>query len=139
MKRNMRVLCSVMMLLAVFLVAGLPAVVADDAAAITIDIKPCREVNVLNVNVRGWLPVAIQGEGWSDVIPETVELEGLPALEWRVKEDYLLVKFDAAAVIDTLGEVADGDVRKLCITGELNEDMTFEACDTVEILKRGRR
>jgi hypothetical protein len=124
-------------ILVTLLLTGLPAVAADDA--FTIDIRPHQDPNVLNVNVIGWLPVAIYGD-WGNVDPETVELEGVPALQWYDdKGDYLLVKFDAAAVIDTFGAVNEGDILTLWLTGALYDGTLFDASDEVVILKRGRR
>jgi hypothetical protein len=123
------------------LLTGLPAVAADDDPTIDyIYIKPCKDPNVLNVNVIGWLPVAIYGD-WELVNETTVMLEGVPALQWfDDKGDYLLVKFDAEAVIDTFDDPQNGQELELCLTGEfVDAGGSFEACDNVTILKRGKR
>jgi hypothetical protein len=116
--------------------ATLP-VFASDTTEITIDIKPCKDPNVLNVNVIGWLPVAVHNK---DVDPATVKLEGVQAEEeWFDRGDYLLFKFDAAAVIDTFGDVNNGDELTLTLTGELNDGTPIIGYDDVVILKRGKK
>ena len=115
--------------------AALP--VLASGTEVTIDIKPCKDPNVLNVNVIGWLPVAIYKE---DVDPATVKLEGVQAEEdWFDRGDYLLFKFNAAAVIDTFGDVNNGDELKLTLTGELNDGTPIIGYDDVVILKRGKK
>lgn len=116
--------------------AALP-VLASDTTEVTIDIKPCKDPNVLNVNVIGWLPVAIYNK---DVDPATVKLDGVQAEEeWFDRGAYLLFKFDAAAVIDTFGDVNNGDVLTLTLTGELNDGTPIIGYDDVVILKRGKK
>ena len=116
--------------------AALP-VFAYGTLEVEIDIKPCKDPNVLNVNVIGWLPVAIYNK---DVDPATVKLEGVQAEEeWFDRGAYLLFKFDAAAVIDTFGDVKNGDVLTLTLTGELNDGTPIFGYDDVVILKRGKK
>lgn len=138
MRRKKIAFGSILTILILLLGIGLPAAAAQDATEVTIDIKPCKDPNVLNVNVIGWLPVAIYEV---DVDPETVELEGVPAEEWKWREDYLywLVKFPAEKVIEELLPVKDGQVLELTLTGELTDGTAIEGHDDVVILKRGRR
>ncbi len=138
MRRKKIAFGSILTMLILLLGIGLPAAAAQDATEVTIDIKPCKDPNVLNVNVIGWLPVAIYEV---DVDPETVELEGVPTEEWKWREDYLywLVKFPAEDVIDTFPPAKDGDVLELTLEGQLEDGTAIVGYDDVIILKRGRR
>ena len=97
---------------------------------------------MLNVNVIGWLPVAIYGNEAiqpKDIDPASVTLMGVPTTEWFFRGDYLLVKFNAAAVIDTLGHVSNGEVVTLFLEGLTTDGESFTGEDQVTILKRGKR
>jgi len=137
MKRKVLVGSLALTILITLLGLGLPIALADDTLELTIDIKPCKDPNVLNVNQPGWLPVAIYENGYT-VDPETVELNGVSVLEWKYKEGYLLVKFDATTVIATFDEVNNGDVLTLTLTGELDDGTPFVGYDDVVILKKGK-
>jgi hypothetical protein len=127
MKRNLFIL-----LIVVLLAGALPiSALAED---ITIDIKPDDEDNILTVHRKSALPVAIYNASGIDT--ETVFLEGVPVLTSYEKGDYLLLKFDAQAVLTAIGEVADGDVVELTLTGEYDGD-EFTATDFVTIRARG--
>lgn len=136
--RKRTVVGMLLTILVTLLLTGLPAAAVDEDPSIYIDIKPCQDPNVLNVNVIGWLPVAIYGD-WELVDRDTVELEGVPALDWREKEVYLLAKFDAVAVIDTFDAPQNGDELELCLTGNFDNGGSFQVCDVVTILIRGHR
>ena len=128
MKRNLFIL-----LIVVLLAGALPiSALAED---ITIDIKPDDEDNILTVNRKSALPVAIYtGGGLVDIT--TVTLNGVPVVSYYEKLDYLLVKFDAQAVLATLGTVYDGDVIYLTLEGEMDGE-EFTATDFVTIRARG--
>ena len=128
MKRNLFIL-----LIVVLLAGALPiSALAED---IYIDIKPDDVDNLLTVNRKSALPVAIyNGDGLVDLT--TVTLNGVPAVSSYEKLDYLLVKFDAQAVLATLGDVEDGDVFILTLEGE-KDGVEFEATDFVTIRARG--
>ena len=135
MKRRMVKITVVFSLMVLLFGVALP--VLASGTEVTIDIKPCKDPNVLNVNVIGWLPVAIYKE---DVDPATVKLEGVQAEEdWFDRGDYLLFKFNAAAVIDTFGDINNGDELTLTLTGELNDGTPIIGYDDVVILKRGKK
>jgi hypothetical protein len=115
--------------------------VADMGARVPVDIKPTSCPNPLNVGSRGVLPVAILGNADLDVTeidPETVTLEGVPALRWDLDDvaapygegDCLLdcgdchregadgeldlsLKFDRQAIVEAIGEYEDGECRVL--------------------------
>jgi hypothetical protein len=88
--RKRTVIGTLLTIVVALLLTGLPAVAADDVIVVTIDIKPCKDPNVLNVNAIGWLPVAIYGD-WEAIDEATVKLEGVSALEFRYYvDDYSL-------------------------------------------------
>lgn len=127
MKRNLFIL-----LIVVLLAGALPiSALAED---ITIDIKPDDEDNILTVNRKSALPVAIYNAFGIDTA--TIFLEGVPVLSYYEKADYLLLKFDAQAVLVAIGDVADGDVIELTLTGDYEGD-EFTATDFVTIRARG--
>jgi hypothetical protein len=134
---------------------------------VPVDIKPQSCPNPLNVNKKGVLPVAILGTEHLDattIDPASVRLEGVAPLRWSWEDvatpyepfigkgdaydcnecgpDGLLdltLKFDAQEIVEALGEVSDGDVLVLRLTGSLMEDFggaPFVGEDVVVILKK---
>jgi hypothetical protein len=132
-----------------------------------VDIKPGTCPNPIPANGKGALSVAIAGfEGFDAacIDPGSVELEGVSPLRWAVedvatpfepfigKEDIrdctrdgpdgtidLNLKFRTQEVIAALGEVGNGDVLVLSLTGMLKEEcgaQPFEGEDVVIV--RGR-
>jgi hypothetical protein len=118
--------------------------------AVPIDIKPMSCPNPFNVDKKGVMPVAILGTGDFDVTqvdPATVTLEGVTPLRWAFEdvatpfEPYLgkadaydcteygpdgymdlTFKFEAQEIAGALGEVAEGDVLMLSLTGFLMDE-----------------
>ncbi len=140
--RLMRLLGTTVVLASLLAVAQ-PALAADESCdpydvVVVIDIRPCKDPNVLNVKVPGWLPVCIdvnEGVEVSDVALEGVDAD---VVKWNNDLQCLLAKFDAPAVIATLGTVHNGQVVTLTLTGEMVE--TGESIcgqDQVTIMKRG--
>jgi hypothetical protein len=134
---------------------------------VPVDIKPRSCPNPLNVKARGVLPVAILGfEGLdvNQVDPESVLLQGVAPLRWSLenvatpfepfigKEDArdcneygpdgyvdITLKFDAQEIVAALGDVNDGDVLVLQLTGNLKEEfggLPFVGQDVVVVLKK---
>lgn len=135
-----------------------------------VDIKPQSCPNPLNVKGNGVLPVAILGTEEFDVTqidPSTVLLEGVPALRWAIEDvatpyigeigdplekdqcsiegpdGYLdlTLKFDKQQVVAALGDLFDGEVLLLKLTGNLIEDAGGTAIageDVVWILVKGK-
>jgi hypothetical protein len=131
-----------------------------------VDIKPTSCPNPLNVKSKGVLPIAILGTDTFDatqVDPASVRLEGVAPLRWDLedvatpfepfvgKEDAydcteegpdgymdLTLKFDEQEVVAALGDVSDGDVLVLQLTGDLVEGGSFVGEDVVVILKKGK-
>jgi hypothetical protein len=131
-----------------------------------VDIKPTSCRNPLNVKSKGVLPVAILGTDLFDatqVDPASVRLEGVAPLRWDLedvatpfepyvgkKDAYdcteegpdghmdLTLKFDEQEVVAALGDVSDGDVLVLQLTGDLFDGGSFVGEDVVVILKKGK-
>jgi hypothetical protein len=98
-----------------------------------------------NVKQKGVLPVVIRSSGDIDVTtidPASLRLEGVAPLRWNVIGQRLIIlKFSARDIVAAIGEVNDGDVVVLQLTGNLNEDAGGDAIvgeDTVIILKKGK-
>jgi hypothetical protein len=137
---------------------------------VPVDIKPTSCRNPLNVKSKGVLPVAILGSGDLDVEqidPATILLEGVSPLRWALEdvatpfEPYigkqdafdctedgpdgfqdLTFKFDEQEIVAALGEVNDGDVLVLQLTGNLKEEFGGTPIfgeDVVVILKKGKK
>lgn len=138
--------------------------------SVPIDIKPQSCPNPLNVGSKGILPVAICGTEDFDVStvdPLTIELIGVTPLRCSYEDvctafypllgkeseldcteegpdGYLdlTLKFDIQEIIEELGEVDDGDVVVLLLTGNLLEEdggTPIEGEDVVIILKKGKK
>jgi hypothetical protein len=137
---------------------------------VPVDVKPHSCPNPLNVKVRGSLPVAVLSTESFDIRqidPASVRLEGVAPLTWSevdIATPYepftgkvdaldctdegadgyvdLRLKFSVPELVASLGEVGDGDVLVLRLTGALKEEYggTFIVGeDVVFILKRGKQ
>jgi hypothetical protein len=127
-----------------------------------LDIKPTSCPNPLNVKSQGVLPVAILGAGDFDasmVDAASVLLEGVSPLRWNISDvstpvgpdaewcecteegpdgfDDLTLKFRTQDIVAALGDVADGEVRELFVTGQMMDGVPFEFSDCVWILDKG--
>jgi len=129
-----------------------------------VDIKPMSCPNPLRITGKGVLPVAILGTEDFDVTtvdPASIRLVGLagvPALRWAwedVTTPYdggeecgcnilegdgfmdLTLKFETQEVIETLGEVNDGDVLTLKLYGTLHDGTHIIGGDCVIIRAEG--
>ncbi len=137
---------------------------------VALDIKPGSCPNPLNPKSKGVLPVAILGTEDFDVTmldPASVRLEEVVApLRWSLedvatpfepfigKEDAddcttggpdgfmdLTLKFDTQEVVSALGDVEDGDVLVLAVTGNLKEEFggtPIQGEDVVIIRNKGK-
>jgi hypothetical protein len=98
----------------------------------------------LNVKKMGVLPVVVFGSADLDVTmidPASIRLEGVPPIRSNVGGKMLTLKFRAQDIVEAIGEVNDGEVVILQLTGNLNEDAGGDAIigeDTVLIIKKGK-
>ncbi len=134
---------------------------------VPVDIKPTSCPNPLNVDKKGVLPAAILGTAdfdTSTIDPASVQLAGISPLSWSWEDvatpyepytgksdaydcnEYgadgymdLTLKFDAQEVVAALGDVYDGDVLVIDLTGNLQEaygGTPFFGEDVVRIVKK---
>jgi len=117
----------------------------------------------VNEKPKAVFPAGIMGTAEFDVYqidPTTVTLEGVPIVRWSYEDagtpvgegadecacstdgpdGYidLTLKFDKAAIVEALGEVFDGEVVVLTLTGELLDGTPIEGSDCVVILNVGK-
>jgi hypothetical protein len=137
--------------------------ICDRLIDIPVDIKPQSCPNPLKTKDKGVLSVAILG-GSIDITqidPSTIRLEGIPSLrheEEDVSTPYypfsgknemssctdagpdgnmdLTFKFDVKDIVNSLGQVYDGEVRVLHLSGSLYDGTQFVGEDIVIILKK---
>lgn len=125
---------------------------------VEIDIKPGSCPNPLNIKSKGVLPVAILGTENFDVSPidaASIRLAGVAPIHSSFEDvatpmsdgadececttegpdGYvdLTLKFDTQEIVDSLGEVDDGDILLLTLTGLLFDEMPIEGADCVVI------
>ncbi len=124
---------------------------------VDIDIKPSSCPNPLNVRSKGVLPVAVLGSEdldvttidvasirLADVAPIRSELEDVAApvsdgeeceCTTEGPDGYLdlTLKFKTQDIVQALGEVVNGEVLVLTITGELSDETPIEGADCILI------
>ena len=136
--------------------------VLDEVVEVAVDIKPQSCPNPLNVKSRGVLPVATLGTEDFDVStidPASIRLAGVAPIRSSVEdvstpvEDSqdvcdcatqgadgytdLTLKFDTQEIVSALGEVADGDVLVLTLTGKSFDGIPIEGKDCIVVLSKG--
>lgn len=137
-----------------------------DWQKVPVDIKPGSCPNPLNVTGKGVLSVAVLGTEDFDVAiidSASVQLAGVAPLRWSVEAAATLVgdgaeececttagadgpadltlKFDAQEIVAALGDVADGNVLPLDLTGRRRVEyggLPFQGEDCVVVLSKGR-
>jgi hypothetical protein len=120
---------------------------------ISVDIKPQSCPNPINVNGKGVLPVAILGSEVFDVTeidPASVRLEGVAPLTWAWEDAAepgcsgpdgyldLTLKFKTQEIVAALGEVYDGEVHSLELTGTLLDSTPIVGSDEVWLIEKGQ-
>ncbi len=134
---------------------------------VPIDIKPQACPNPINVKGQEVLPVAVLGTAEFDVTtinPVSIRVAGVAALRWALEDvaspfmplngevdaysctalgrdgfKDLILKLDTQQVAAALGDVQDGDVLLLPLTGHLLNGTPIEGKDVVVILKKGKQ
>jgi hypothetical protein len=128
---------------------------------VAVDIKPGSCRNPVNVYSRGVLPIAVLGSAdldVSDINAASVRLNGVPAIRYGYEDvgtavlngeececsrdggdGYLdlTLKFETQEIVSTFGEVNDGDVLALSVSGVLVDETPIEGSDCIVI--RGKR
>ncbi len=135
-------------------------IVPKPALEVAVDIKPGSCPNPLNVKSSGVLPIAILGTEDYDVItidPTSIRLAGIEPLRSGYEDVAtpvsdsndcncttegpdgfldLTLKFETQKIVEAIGDVNDGDVLTLELTGVLYDETPIEGADC--ILIRGR-
>jgi hypothetical protein len=133
---------------------------------VPLDIKPGSCPNPVNVRSKGVLPVAVLGAENLDVKNidvGTIELAGVKPLRWSYEDVAtppadpcfepasafdclkdrkdgnldLTLKFETQEIVAALGDVEDGDILKLELTGQLTDGSPITGQDVIIILKKG--
>ncbi|MFC1665888.1 hypothetical protein ACFL17_09760 [Pseudomonadota bacterium] len=130
-----------------------------------IDIKPTSCPNPINTKSKGKLPVAVLGSfdlDVTDIDPVSIRLEGVSPIRSSIKDvatpherssdnandcttvgadnhPDLTLKFKTQAIVDALGDVDDGEVRVLSLTGALKDGTEIKGNDVVIIKKKGKK
>jgi hypothetical protein len=131
---------------------------------VIVDIKPGSCPNPLNVKDKGVLPVAILGSEDFDVFnidPASIRLESVAPIRsnWedvaapapdtgdvcecttKGPDGYIdfTLKFDTQEIVEELGELNDGDVLPLILTGVDIDGTPIEGSDCVVIIQKGKK
>ncbi len=132
--------------------------VAEPATAVFVDVKPRSCPNPLNVKSSGVLPVAILGSEDVDVneiVETSILLEGVGAIRHSFEDVAapvldandcncttdgpdgfldLTLKFKTQEIVEVIGEVNDGDVLTLELTGVLFGETPIEGADCIVVV-----
>ncbi len=136
-----------------------PPIILD----VEFDMKPTSCPNPLNPKSKGVLPAAILGTEDFDVAtvaPLSLELEGVAPLRWAYEDvaapvgddpdtcecttegpdGYMdmTLKFENQAIVAALGDVSNGDVIPLTLTGMTTDSLAFETQDCIIVRARGK-
>ncbi len=130
--------------------SSVESAVVSCSITVDIDIKPGSCPNPLNVKSKGVLPIAILGTGDYDVTaidPTSIRLAGVEPLRSGYEDVAtpvsdsndcncttdgadgfldLTLKFATQRIVEAIGDVNDGDVRVLTLTGVLYDPVPFE-------------
>jgi len=127
--------------------------------SVAIDIEPGTCPNLLNAKSHGHVKVSIEGTASFDVTtvdPASVRLEGVSANRSVLRDvsgqldtldcshgkpdgyTDLVLNFDIESVVATMGDVQDGEVRTLTLTGTLVDGTPIQGEDVVMIKKPGK-
>lgn len=157
----MRLLTKLVICAFLVLMLGAISPVAAQGFSVNVDIKPRSCPNPCNVNSKGVVTVAILGTPNFDVMtvdPTTVELEEVTPVRWNCEDvstpantgdPYkcttegpdgfmdLVFKFKTQDIVEALdGDVSDGDMIFLDLTGMTLDGRYFAGKDWVVIIKK---
>jgi hypothetical protein len=143
----------------IWVMPGAPAICAP-LVEVALDIKPGGCPNPLNVKSKGVLPAAILGTQELDVTmidPTSIRLAGVEPLRSSIEDvaapvadgnecdcttagpdGYadLTLKFESQAIVEAIGEVNDGQIVPLTVTGVLTDETPIEGSDCVRVFGR---
>jgi hypothetical protein len=127
---------------------------------VALDIMPGACPNKVNVKAKGKLNIAIAGSAELDVYAIdalSLEISGVLPVKGHYADvttpaagscgcglaeadgyDDLVLQFDRQAIIESLGNVKDGDEIILTLTGSLQDGTLIEGSDCVLIMKKGK-
>lgn len=132
----------------------------DVPAPVDFDIKPGSCPNPFNVGSQGVLPTAILGSENLDVNSidtASIRLEGIAPIRSSFEDvaaagdaqtpcecttqgadgfTDLTLKFDTQEIVNAIGEVVDGEMLQLVITGKLIDGTKIEGSDCIRIIKK---
>lgn len=125
-----------------------------------LDIKPGSCKNPFNVTEKGVLPVVLLGSADFDVRnidPSSISLHGVTLLRHAFADaakyvldgscdtdkgdgyEDLVLKFKSQAISTALGEVTDGEIVTLLLSGSTYDGLDIVADDSVTIIKRNKK
>jgi len=128
-------------------VVNLAAVSSPTPIEVNIDIKPGSDPNLLYLNSKGMLPVAILGTEDYDAMtidPDTVRLHGIKSDGYKIRDvDHdgykdMMVYFENEDIVATLGVVEIEDEILLQLIGELSDGTPISGEDMVVMAKKGK-
>ncbi|MFC1765639.1 hypothetical protein ACFL6U_26635 [Planctomycetota bacterium] len=124
---------------------GMSLLIEASTIEVSLDIKPTSCPNPVNTKKKGVLPVAVLGTDVFDVTtidPASIRLQGVAPLRYSYEDVTtpvtdgddcecttegpdgvrdLTLKFDSKAIVAALGQVNDGEVLSIKLTGTLKE------------------
>jgi hypothetical protein len=117
----------------------------------SIDIRPGSQLNLLNVEDDGVLPVVIEGTledvNVLEIDLASIRLHGVAPVSCRYEYLYsirpnrapisnLVLQFDVQDLVAVLGTDKDGKVIELTLTGELNDGTNIQGKDSILVISR---
>jgi EPTP domain len=134
---------------------------------VAMDIKPGSCPNPINTKSKGVISVAVCGDyefDVTDIDTASIRLEGIAPLRSNIEDvatpfepytgkeysddcneygpdgfDDLVLKFDTQEIVEAIGEIKDGDVLVLTVSGELTDGTQIKGEDVVVIKKKGKK
>ena len=70
----------------------------------------------------------------NDICVDGVECEGAAAIRGTVDNTTLILKFERQSLVD----VCPGDNVTLVVKGPMSDDASFEGCDTIRVIDKGK-
>jgi hypothetical protein len=150
-----------------FLIVDLGSYSGEEPINVSLDIKPSSCPNPINTKSKGVTSVAICGDqdiNVTEIDTASIRLEGVAPLRSNIEDvatpfepytgkefsddcneygadgfDDLVLKFNTQEIVEAIGDVEDGDVLILTVSGELSDGAGIEGEDVVVIKKKGKK